>query len=245
VKPGFLRAPEPNPKRGGTLRVAGPFTVPHYDLYQGATAMVLAHMYSGLVRKDPTDGLRTIIPDLAERWDISPDGKTYTFRLRDEVKFHDGTPFSSEDVVATFTKILNPPPGVLSFLKDQLSPIDKVEATDRLTVRFVLKHAWAPFLEFLTGGSNVFQCVIIYPKKALEENKYDLRRVMAPGTGPFKYRDHKVAEKWVFDRNPNYWNPKLPYIDTLELFVVPQMTDRGTAVLTGQADYCPNTSYDL
>ena len=114
AKPGFLRAPEPNPKRGGTLRVAGPHTVPHFDMYQGAWPMNMVVLYNGLVRKNLVDGLRTIIPDLAERWEISSDGKTYIFYLRDGVKFHDGTPFSSADVVATFTKILNPPQGVLS-----------------------------------------------------------------------------------------------------------------------------------
>jgi peptide/nickel transport system substrate-binding protein len=247
AKPGFLRAPEPNPKRGGTLRVAGPHTVPHFDMYQGAWPMNMVVLYNGLVRKNLVDGLRTIIPDLAERWEISSDGKTYIFYLRDGVKFHDGTPFSSADVVATFTKILNPPQGVLSVFKDNFAAIDKVEAVNPLTVRIILKNPTAYFLELLTGGTNQLFAVPIYSKKVLEENNYDLRKLSAPapGTGPFRFKEHKAAERWVYERNPNYWNPELPYIDRLELLHVPQMTDRGSAVLTGQADITLNASVDV
>ena len=245
VKPGFVRPPEPNPKRGGTLRIAGPYTVPHFDLYQGAWPMNMIHMYNGLVRKNPADGLRTIIPELAERWEISSDGKVYTFYLRDGVKFHDGTPFSSEDVVATFKKIISPPLGVASTFRDNFTMINKVEAVDRLTVRLQLEHPFPPLLELLTGGTNLFFCMIIYPKKVLEENNYDLRKVIAPGTGPFRLKEHRAGEKWVYERNPNYWDPELPYIDTLELIHVPQMSDRGSAVLTGQADLTWNASVDV
>ncbi len=245
AKAGFVRPPEPNPKRGGVLRMAGPYSVPHFDVYQGALPLNMVHMYNGLVRKNPADGLRTILPELAERWQISADGKTYTFYLRDGVKFHDGTPFNSADVEATFKKIVSPPAGLISTYKDYVFALDKVEAVNRLTVRFQLKHPFAPFLEILTGGTNQFFCMIIYPKKTLEENNYDLRKVVAPGTGPFKFKDYRSGEKWIFERNPNYWDPELPYLDGLELILVPQMTDRGSVVLTGQADATWNSSVDV
>jgi ABC-type transport system substrate-binding protein len=247
ARPGFLRAPEPNPKRGGTLRVAGPHTVPHFDVYQGAWPLTMALAYNGLVRKNPLDGLQTIIPDLAERWEVSADGKTYTFFLRGGVKFHDGSPFSSADVVATFTKILKPPAGVISVYRDNLAMIDRVEAVNPLTVRIVLSNPAAYFLELLTGGTNLFFSLPMFPKKVLEDNNYDLRKLSAPppGTGPFRFKEHKAAERWVYERNPDYWNPELPYIDRLELLHVPQMTDRGSAVLTGQADLTMNASVDV
>jgi len=237
---GLMRPSDGTPKRGGTLRIAaGTVTAPHFDLHQGAPASVLTQPYNNLVRKDLTDGLRGIIPDLAQRWDAASDGTTYTFFLRDGVKFHDGTPFSADDVVATFSRILSPPAGVASVLRSQLDMLDHVEAVDRLTARFVLKHPALPFLETLTQPA-----MIIYPKKALDENNGDLRKVVAPGTGAFMFKDQKAGEKWTFVRNPNYWDSELPYVDTLELLDTPQLTDRGTAVLTGQADMTWNASVD-
>src|SRR5215472_5615315 len=94
----FMHAPEPNPKRGGVLRTAYGVTVAHYDFHQGGGGpLVMA--FDNLVALDMSDGLSTIIPELAESWDVSPDGRTYTFKVRDGVKFHDGTPFTADDAV--------------------------------------------------------------------------------------------------------------------------------------------------
>jgi peptide/nickel transport system substrate-binding protein len=237
VQTGVLRAPEPNPKRGGTLRVAVGVTTAHFDIHQGAATHVLCHMYNNLVRWNLADGLRSIIPDLAQRWEISADKLVYTFYLRDGVKFHDGTPFSAEDVVATFRQIIWPPQGIVSPNRELFAMVDKVEAVDRLTVRFTLKEPRAYFLELLADPSSV-----IYSKKTLDENGQDLRRVIAPGSGAFIFKEHKQAERWVFERNPNYWDPELPYIDRMEWLHVPAWSDRGTAVLTGQADLSWNVS---
>jgi peptide/nickel transport system substrate-binding protein len=200
---------------------------------------VLTHLYNNLVRKDVPGGLRTIIPDLAERWEIASDGKTYTFFLRDGVKFHDGTAFSAADVVATFNRIVTPPAGVTSTLRSQLDMIDKVEAVNEKTAKFTLKRASPLFLELLTQTA-----LVIYSKKAIDENNGDLRKNVAPGTGAFMFKDHKVAEKWTFVKNPSYWDAELPYIDTLELIHTPQLTDRGSAVLSNQADMTWNASVD-
>ena len=86
-----LRAPEPNAKRGGVLRY-GFFGAPaHFDVHQlGAGIGMQGCMYDNLIRRDPRDSGQTIIPDLAHSWEIAKDGKTYTFFLRQGVKFHDG-----------------------------------------------------------------------------------------------------------------------------------------------------------
>jgi len=239
VRNDLARAPEPNPKRGGVLRWAGPVEVPHFDVHQGAFRFVLCHMYNNLVRFNPADGLKTIIPDLAESWTESTDGKTHTFRLRDGVKFHDGTPFTSADVVATFSRIIFPPKGMTSVYQEQFAAVAKVDAVDRLTARFVLKEPRPYFVELFTPSS-----MVIYSKKSLDENHQDLRKVIAPGTGCFVFKERKVAEKWVFARNPNYWDAALPYLDGLELLHIPAWSDRGTAVLNGQADYSINVSVE-
>jgi peptide/nickel transport system substrate-binding protein len=237
---GLMRPADGTPKRGGTLRIAGGTTTsPHFDLHQGATVHSLSHAYNNLVRKDLTDGLRTIIPDLAERWEVASDGKAYTFSLRDGVKFHDGTPFTADDVVATFNRIVNPPSGMASVFRTQLDMVDRVEAVNPRTARFVLKRPSLYFMEVLTQPA-----MVVYSKKAIDENGGDLRKAVAPGTGAFIYKDYKAGEKWSFAKNPEYWDKELPYVDALEMIDTPQLSDRGTAVLTGQADFTWNASVD-
>src|SRR5258705_4283080 len=136
VRSDRARAAESNPKRGGVLKWAGPAEVAHFDVHQGASRVILCQMHNNLVRFNPADGLKTIIPDLAESWKASPDGRTYTFKLRDGVKFHDGTAFSSADVVATFSRIIFPPAGMASIYKDQFAAVAKGEGGGRPPGRF-------------------------------------------------------------------------------------------------------------
>jgi len=235
---GLLRAPEPNAKRGGLATFAFGVVTNHFDLHQGTgVAPVLWHMHNNLVRLNPLDGLKTIVPDLAESWDVSGDGKVYTFKLRPGVKWHDGTDFGADDVVATFNRIINPPAGIISVFKPRFGALQGVEAPDKLTVRMTLVEPRAYFLELLSTESAP-----IYSKKALDENAGDLRKVIAPGTGPYVFKEHKVGEKWVLEKNPNYWNKDVPYIDTLEFIHAPQWSDRGTAILSNQADISWNVS---
>ncbi len=235
-----MRAPEGNVKRGGTARHAGQISTAHYDIHQGANVWAVGQMYNNLVRFNLTDGLQTIIPDLAERWDVSPDGKSYTFTLRDGVQFHDGTPFTSADVQATFQRIIFPPQGMASILKDLFDSVEKVEATDPRTVRFSLKEARPWLLEVFTNPT-----CIIYSKKALDASNQDLRKVIAPGTGAFMHKEVREGEKWIMAKNPTYWDKELPYVDSLEMLHLPEWTDRGTAVLTGQAELTLNTSVEM
>lgn len=235
---GMLR-PAGEPQRGGTLRTAFGVTVSHFDIHQGGGAHVLGHMYNNLVRRNLVDGLRTVVPDLATSWEVSDDGLTYTFQLREGVTYHDGTPFSSADVVATFNRIMDPPEGVISVFKDEFTMVDSVEAVDELTVQFNLNAPRTYFLDLLAGTG-----MVIYSAKHLEENDNDLREVVVPGTGAFKYVEYLTAEKWILERNEEYWDSELPYVDGLELLHVPAWSDRGSAVLTGQADMSWNVAFE-
>ena len=235
---GMLR-PGGSPKRGGTLRTAFGVTTASYDMHQGGASSVLCHMYNNLVRLNLVDGLRTIVPDLATSWETSDDGLTYTFALREGVTFHDGTPFTAADVVATFTRIISPPEGIISQFRNDFAMVASVESVDDLTVRFTLSSPRAYFLNLLAGPA-----ICIYSAKSLEENNSDLREVIAPGTGAFRYVNYQSAEKWILERNPEYWDTELPYVDGLELLHVPAWSDRGTAVLTDQADLSWNVSFE-
>src|SRR6266571_2160697 len=235
---GLLTSADPNPKRGGTLRIAFGVTTSNYDLQQGANGNVLCHIYSTLVRLNPVDGLNTIVPDVAERFQVAPDGLSYVFTLRKGVQFHDGTPLTADDVVATYNRMIFPPQGVVSLVKDRYAAVAKIEAVDPLNVKFTMNEPSAIFLLLLTDNTQG-----IYSKKTLEANNNDLRKVqVAPGTGPFMFKEYKEGEKWTLVRNPNYWNKDLPYLDALELIHVAAWSDRGTAVLTSQADLSWNVS---
>lgn len=237
----FMTAPEPNPKRGGILRTAWGANPTHFDIHQGGGCAGCGMMYDGLIMWNVADGYRTIVPALAVSWEVSEDQTVYTFKLREGVTFHDGAPFSSDDVVATFERIVNPPANVsIGGLREELAMVDSVSAPDASTVVFTLKRPTPFFLEILAGDN-----AIIYSKATLEANNYDLRGVtVPPGTGPFKFVEFIPGERVVLTANPEYWNPNLPYVDGVELLHVPAWADRGTAVLTGQADMSFNVSVD-
>jgi ABC-type transport system substrate-binding protein len=236
---GLLVAPEPEPKRGGILRTAFGITTTSYDIYQGGNVAVLTHLYDGLVRFNPLDGLQSIIPSLATSWEVSDDGLTYTFTLREGVTFHDGAPFTADDVVATFGRAISPPEGIISIMQSFYRSVESVEAVDEFTVTFNLSEPQADLLTALAAPFSV-----VYSKAALDANNQDLRGVVPPGTGPFVFVEYNEAENWVFSRNDNYWNPELPYLDGIELLHVAAWSDRGTAVLTDQAAFSWNVSVE-
>jgi peptide/nickel transport system substrate-binding protein len=230
-----VRSSAPNPKRGGEVRMAQNGTAAHFDLAQGSSAPT-NRLYSKLLQRDPADGYKTLITDLATAVDVSPDNKVYTFKLRQGVKFHDGTPFTSADVVASLKRQIDPPSGVTPTFKSIMGPITAIDATDPATVRITLSAPYFPFLDVLAADGPGH----IYSKKTLDENGGDLKKVIAPGTGPFKFNEHKQGEYWLFDKNPDYYDKELPYADRMRWLHVPLADDRGTAVLTGRADWTSN-----
>jgi len=233
---GLLRAPEPNPKRGGVLKWGGIANSTLYDLHQTGSIANMgpqAPMYDLLVQVDPTNWDK-IIPDLATSWKISADGLTYTFSLREGVKFHDGAPLTAEDVAASFEHIIFPRPGIISPRRGLFEAVREVVATDAFTVEFRLKEPSGFLLRAIASGFNV-----IVRKQSLEENNYDLRRVAVyPGTGPFRHKSLEPGVVWKLERNPNYWNPALPYLDGLEIYHLDVGPKTGAACLAHTIDFC-------
>src|SRR5262249_49556399 len=139
-----LKAPEPNPKSGGVLRVGITNRPPHFDVHQSGTFNNLGaqgRMFDNLIRRDPRDSGKTIIPDLAHSWEIAEDGKTYTFFLRRDVQFHDGAELTADDVKATFDRIAKPPSGISIPRSILFSSVSEIKARDKYTVEFKLSEA--------------------------------------------------------------------------------------------------------
>src|SRR4029077_3046272 len=139
-----LKAAEPNPKHGGVVRMGIPVRPPHFDLHQSGTIFNLGAMgcfFDTLIRRDPRDGGKTIIPDLAHSWQIAKDAKTYTFFLRQGVQFSDGAELTAEDVKATFDRITKPPQGIAIPRSPLFKAVGEINARDKYTVEFKLSEA--------------------------------------------------------------------------------------------------------
>src|ERR1043166_2130124 len=232
-----LRASEINAKRGGVLRYGVPNTPAHFDAHQtGASILVQGCMYDNLIRRDPRDSGQTIIPDLAHSWEIAKEGKTYTFFLRSGIKFHDGGDFTAEDVKATFQRLIFPPQGFSSPRTPLFSTVEAITVRDDHTVEFKLREARPK--EFILGAFASGWNVIVR-KKTLEDNNYNLRQVLyTPGTGPFRHVKRVDREVWVMERNPDYWNEGLPYLDGIEFYHFdPFSPPLGAALFAGRIDY--------
>jgi ABC-type transport system substrate-binding protein len=229
---------DPKIKRGGTLRYSVHSAAAHFDVHQSGTVANIgpqSPMYDTLLRRDPKDG-QTVIPDLAERWQIAPDGKKYTFYLRKGVKFHDGADFTAEDVKATYERIVRPPKGVVIPRTPLFATVGDIVVVNPHQIEFRMTEPRpAPYmLGAFSSGWN-----IIVRKKTLEEHGGNLRQVMNyPGTGPFKHVERRDKEVWIMDRNPNYWNKGLPYLDRVEVYHMPPFSpELGSSFLAGKLDY--------
>jgi peptide/nickel transport system substrate-binding protein len=202
---------EDKPRYGGELIFVVPSEPPSYDAHRESTFGVihpLAPHYNTLLRIDPFDRTGTkVIGDLAESWAASKDGRTYTFKLRQGVKFHDGSVLTSRDVKATYDKIVFPPSGVGSTRKGAYIVVEAVEAPDPQSVRFRLK--W-PESSFLLNVASPFNFIYKADILAKDMRWYE-QNVM--GTGPFKFAEHVKGSHWVGKKNPDYWDKGKPYLD--------------------------------
>src|SRR5262249_30344666 len=148
-----------------------------------ATLQMVAPLYSMLLQFDPLSYPK-IIGDAASEWKTSPDGLTYTFKIRQGIRFHDGSALTAADVKATYDKIVFPPSGVRSPRKNAYSSIASVEAPDPGTLVFKLKFPSASLLGNLASPWNV-----IYPKKYLDgDPNYFKAKIV--GSGPFKFKSY-------------------------------------------------------
>jgi len=197
------------PKRGGTLTFAISAEAPHYDPHASDTYATLhfaAPFYSTLLRFNLSK-FPEVEGDLAQSWTIAPDLMTYTFKLHPNVKFNDGSTLTSADVKATYDRLRNPPPGVVSTRQATFADIGTIETPDPTTVIFKMKAVNASMIEHFASPWNV-----IYAAKLLAEDPA-APRTKINGTGPFTFVEHVKGSHVAGKKNDNYFKKGLPYLD--------------------------------
>jgi peptide/nickel transport system substrate-binding protein len=202
-------AAEASPTRGGILAFAVDAEPPNYDCHANFSFVfihpVIPH-YSTLLKFD-TANYPQIVGDLAQSWNVSADRRTYTFKLRDNVLFHDGSRLTSADVKASYDRIIHPPQGVLSVRQADYAAIAGVETPDPTTVVF---HLQWPDAAMLANFASPWNC--IYSAAKLNEDPL-FPKTHVLGTGPFVFVEHVKGDHWTGKRWDKYFVPGKPYLD--------------------------------
>ena len=225
--PGALFA-EDAPVAGGILKVAFSADPAGFDPAMGPSGMshvVIEQVYSTLMSVDPD-----AVPyaDLATGYEVSDDGLSYTFKLRDGVKFHNGDPLTAEDVKFTFDR-LGAKDSAYSY-KSQIETVKSVDVVDPLTVKFTLTVPTGPFLTYMAfPGSS------IVPKK-LVESGHDLN-AQPIGSGPFKFVSYQPRSMIKFEKNADFYEAGKPYFDGMEFHLIADVTALTNAVISGAVDF--------
>jgi peptide/nickel transport system substrate-binding protein len=212
-------------KRGGILTYVIPADAPpsfdgqREETY--ATVHAVAPFYSVLIRANPMDpGSPDMVCDLCTEMPKPTDGgRTYAFTIRQDVKFHDGTPLTAADIVASWKKIIFPPEGVVSPRQSNFVMVDAIEAPDPTTVIFRLKFATDAFVPALADPY-----AFIYSKAKLDQDIHWYEKNIL-GSGPFKFVNYETGQSIRGERNPDYYHQGLPYLDGfVGLFADKQVT---------------------
>jgi peptide/nickel transport system substrate-binding protein len=204
------------PKMGGTLTFVVPDEPPSWDGHRETTFALIhpfAPFYSLLIRVNPDNpsSPTDFVCDLCTAMPAATDGgKTYTFKIKQGVKFHDGTPLTAHDVVASFQKIVFPPEGTTSARVAFFVMVESVSAPDDQTVVFKLKYPSGAFIPALANPYN-----FIYAKAKLQQDiRWYEKNVM--GSGPFKFTGREAGAYVRGERNKDYHFKGQPYLDGFE-----------------------------
>jgi peptide/nickel transport system substrate-binding protein len=224
------------PKRGGILTFMIPADAgPSLDGHRETTYAVVhatAPFYSVLIRVNPDNPASTtdFTCDLCTEMPQPTDGgRTYTFKIRRGVKFHDGSPLTAQDVAASWNKIVYPPQGVESARQNNFGMVDTITAPDDETVVIKLKYAT---LSFVPALADPF--AYIYSKKILDRDMHWYEKNIM-GSGPFKLVDYQIGQAIKGERNPDYYHPGQPYLDGFVAIFAPKQSVRTDAIRADRA----------
>ena len=222
---------EAGPKEGGTLVISLGTDVPIFDsVYaSGIPNLGIIHLVTeGLTRIDPEGGEPKVLPVLAESWEQSADGETWTFKLREGVMFHDGTPFNAEAVrFNIMDRMLNPDTKALA--ASAFSMIESVEVVDEYTVNITTDGPFAGLPAQLAYSPMAMNSPTQVQKLGNEDYH------TAPmGTGPFKFVHHIKGQEVLVEANEDYWGGA-PYLDAIAMRPIPETASRLMALEAGDS----------
>ncbi len=215
-------------KSGGTLIAAwaqDPVGLDPQIASARSSLEVLENVVDKLVALDPQGKL---VPSLATSWEVSSDGLTWTFHLRHDVKFSNGRPMTAQDVVYTYTRMLDPATG--SGQKYLLGSTQTVTAPDPYTVEFHLKTPEVALPAHLAAQASVG----IIAKESVDNGTINTQPI---GTGPFMIADYEPGNQVVLKKNPYYWQKGLPYLDEVDIKIITDESVRQTSLISGDVDW--------
>lgn len=209
-----------------------------------SSSLVTGMLFEGLTREDPFT--LKVIPNLAQSWEVSPDGLQWIFHLRRDVRWFDGAPLMADDVVFTFHDLIYNPQ-IPSQSRD-IFTIDgkefEVSKIDDYTVTFKLPKKFAPFLRSMSQSILPKHCL----QQSVREGKFaftwgiDTAPGHIIGTGPFYLDQYHPGERLIFKRNPHYWKrtaqgQPLPYLDKIIFLIIPDTNAALLKFIDGELDY--------
>jgi peptide/nickel transport system substrate-binding protein len=222
-------AAEETPVHGGILNYVVGSTIPSYDAHQETTfGMIhpIRPFYSLLIRVNPENpGSNDFVCDLCTTYEKAKGGMSYTFNIRQDVTFHDGTPLTGADIKASLDKIIFPPEGVPSSRKAWYTQVESVDLPEKYKVVVKMKRPLNAIVPALASPYN-----FIYSKKDLDEHGYSWHKTHINGTGAFVFVQEQPGAFVEGKRNPNYYLKGKPYLDGFKAIQAPKMSVRLQAI---------------
>ncbi len=218
-------------KDGGTLTVGVETDARGFDAVKGGVLGISAGTVSLAVHDTLlkfNNETKEFEPNLATSWEAAEDNKSWTVKLRTDVKFHDGTAFTAKDVADHFNRILDP--ANKSRSRSFITAITGVEALDDHTVRFNLAHPWLPLLGNLAAPSMIGLIPSSANVAADKQNREPI------GTGPYVFENWAGGDRITVKKNPNYWNKGAAHLDEIVFRILPDTQARFASLRSGEID---------
>jgi ABC-type transport system substrate-binding protein/methyl-accepting chemotaxis protein len=232
----------PVPERGGSLRFAlraSQLVLDPAAVSSLSRVEVISNVFEGLVQFGERAEIRSAV---AERWEISPDGRIYTFHIRETARFHNGRRVKAEDVKYSFERqmrqnedasawLFRPLVGAAQFMSGESEEVTGIEVTGEHVIKLELVHPVAFFLSTLCTDY-----AYVIPREEIERHGSDFA-IKPVGTGPFRVIEPVLGKEVLLERFSNYWNGELPYVDRLSVVYATSAEDMFDSFLRGEFDY--------